>query len=266
MYVRCAFHLTFGVACCGKYQYGVGWGPCLTAFLGAFWSHFCLDCAGNSLAFTVGGKHAFDVSIADVSQTQMQGKNEVMLEFHVDDTTGASEVGPFFFEWRYKHVNFWVHIRQYPLCYWLDHSKVRLGSTMCILMLLMPNCIPLWLLPNTVLNWNGNDMCISLSDWCVYFCWWLGCGWHVLSILSSVFDLYCLCSLWDWFAEGHSDGVELPHSHHQYYISWRWRTSTSTGTCLVPTTTYICVQVNLVHGEKISVIRWRKHILPEAKA
>lgn len=60
--------------------------------------NFCLDCAGNSLAFTVGGKHAFDVSIADVSQTQMQGKNEVMLEFHVDDTTGASEVGPFFFE------------------------------------------------------------------------------------------------------------------------------------------------------------------------
>ena len=46
---------------------------------------------GSSLAFTVGGKHAFDVSISDVLQTQMQGKNEVMLEFHVDDTTGASE-------------------------------------------------------------------------------------------------------------------------------------------------------------------------------
>ena len=46
---------------------------------------------GSSLAFTVGGKHAFDVSISDVLQMQMQGKNEVMLEFHVDDTTGASE-------------------------------------------------------------------------------------------------------------------------------------------------------------------------------
>lgn len=49
--------------------------------------------SGNSLAFTVGGKHAFDVSIPDVAQTQMQGKNEVVLEFHVDDTTGANEVG-----------------------------------------------------------------------------------------------------------------------------------------------------------------------------
>jgi structure-specific recognition protein 1 len=47
--------------------------------------------SGNSLAFTVGGKHAFDVSIPDVAQTQMQGKNEVVLEFHVDDTTGANE-------------------------------------------------------------------------------------------------------------------------------------------------------------------------------
>ncbi|KAG5226882.1 FACT complex [Salix suchowensis] len=29
--------------------------------------------------------------LADVSQTQMQGKNDVILEFHVDDTTGANE-------------------------------------------------------------------------------------------------------------------------------------------------------------------------------
>lgn len=40
----------------------------------------------------VGGKQAFEVSLADVSQTQLQGKNDVILEFHVDDTTGANEV------------------------------------------------------------------------------------------------------------------------------------------------------------------------------
>ncbi|XP_057519671.1 FACT complex subunit SSRP1-like isoform X2 [Amaranthus tricolor] len=43
------------------------------------------------LAFMVGSKQAFEVSLADVSQTQMQGKNDVLLEFHVDDTTGANE-------------------------------------------------------------------------------------------------------------------------------------------------------------------------------
>lgn len=59
------------------------------AISGRNWGDVTLE--GSSLAFSVGGKHAFDVSIADVSQTQMQGKNEVMLEFHVDDTTGASE-------------------------------------------------------------------------------------------------------------------------------------------------------------------------------
>lgn len=47
---------------------------------------------GNMLAFMVGSKQAFEVSLADVSQTQLQGKNEVTLEFHVDDTTGANEV------------------------------------------------------------------------------------------------------------------------------------------------------------------------------
>lgn len=44
------------------------------------------------LTFLVGSKQAFEVSLADVSQTQLQGKNDVILEFHVDDTTGANEV------------------------------------------------------------------------------------------------------------------------------------------------------------------------------
>ncbi|GKG13905.1 FACT complex subunit SSRP1, partial [Tanacetum coccineum] len=42
----------------------------------------------NMLSFLVGQKQAFEVSIADVSQTQLQGKNDVILEFHVDDKTG----------------------------------------------------------------------------------------------------------------------------------------------------------------------------------
>ncbi|KAK1562064.1 hypothetical protein Q3G72_005550 [Acer saccharum] len=50
-----------------------------------------VDLNGNMLAFLVGQKQAFEVSLADVSQTQMQGKNDVILEFHVDDTTGANE-------------------------------------------------------------------------------------------------------------------------------------------------------------------------------
>lgn len=48
------------------------------------------------LTFLVGSKQAFEVSLADVAQTQLQGKNDVMLEFHVDDTTGANEVIHFF--------------------------------------------------------------------------------------------------------------------------------------------------------------------------
>ena len=48
------------------------------------------------LSFLVGSKQAFEVSLADVSQTQLQGKNDVILEFHVDDTTGANEVGYIF--------------------------------------------------------------------------------------------------------------------------------------------------------------------------
>lgn len=49
-------------------------------------------CVGNTLTFLVGSKQAFEVSLADVSQTQLQGKNDVTLEFHVDDTAGANEV------------------------------------------------------------------------------------------------------------------------------------------------------------------------------
>ncbi|KAH7314772.1 hypothetical protein KP509_21G019400 [Ceratopteris richardii] len=49
------------------------------------------DLIGNMLSFDVGGKQAFELSLADVSQTQLQGKNDVLLEFHVDDTAGANE-------------------------------------------------------------------------------------------------------------------------------------------------------------------------------
>ncbi|KAM1009591.1 hypothetical protein FF1_045006 [Malus domestica] len=50
-----------------------------------------VDLSGNMLTFLVDSKQAFEVSLADVSQTQLQGKNDVILEFHVDDTTGANE-------------------------------------------------------------------------------------------------------------------------------------------------------------------------------
>uniref|UniRef100_A0A7N0SZ33 FACT complex subunit SSRP1 n=1 Tax=Kalanchoe fedtschenkoi TaxID=63787 RepID=A0A7N0SZ33_KALFE len=50
-----------------------------------------VDLNGNMLSFMVSGKQAFEISLADVSQTQLQGKNDVILEFHVDDTTGANE-------------------------------------------------------------------------------------------------------------------------------------------------------------------------------
>ncbi|XP_057445608.1 FACT complex subunit SSRP1-like [Lotus japonicus] len=50
-----------------------------------------VDLNGNMLGFMVGSKQAFEVSLADVSQTHLQGKNDVLLEFHVDDTTGANE-------------------------------------------------------------------------------------------------------------------------------------------------------------------------------
>ncbi|KAH0690361.1 hypothetical protein KY290_018602 [Solanum tuberosum] len=50
-----------------------------------------VDLNANMLAFLVGNKQTFEISLADISQTQLQGKNDVMLEFHVDDTTGANE-------------------------------------------------------------------------------------------------------------------------------------------------------------------------------
>ncbi|CAJ2653388.1 unnamed protein product [Trifolium pratense] len=50
-----------------------------------------VDLNGNMLVFMVGSKQAFEVPLADVSQTNLQGKNDVILEFHVDDTTGANE-------------------------------------------------------------------------------------------------------------------------------------------------------------------------------
>ncbi|CAL4902629.1 unnamed protein product [Urochloa decumbens] len=46
---------------------------------------------GTRLCFNVGEKEAFEVSLADVSQAQMQGKTDVVLQFHVDDTTAANE-------------------------------------------------------------------------------------------------------------------------------------------------------------------------------
>ncbi|KAH7276793.1 hypothetical protein KP509_39G021900 [Ceratopteris richardii] len=57
--------------------------------IGRNWGQADLD--GNILSFIVGGKQAFELSLADVSQTQLQGKNDVLLEFHVDDTAGANE-------------------------------------------------------------------------------------------------------------------------------------------------------------------------------
>ncbi|CAD6217018.1 unnamed protein product [Miscanthus lutarioriparius] len=60
-----------------------------------------IDIDGNMLTFMVGSKQAFEVSIPDVAQTQMQGKTvaqtqmqgktDVLIEFHVDDTTGSNE-------------------------------------------------------------------------------------------------------------------------------------------------------------------------------
>ncbi|CAL5096759.1 unnamed protein product [Urochloa decumbens] len=46
---------------------------------------------GTRLCFNVGEKEAFEVSLADVSQAQMQGKTDVVLQFHVDNTAAANE-------------------------------------------------------------------------------------------------------------------------------------------------------------------------------
>ncbi|XP_072977188.1 FACT complex subunit SSRP1-like [Typha angustifolia] len=50
-----------------------------------------VDISGNVLTFMVGSKQAFEVSLSDVAQSELQGKNDVYLEFHVDDTAGANE-------------------------------------------------------------------------------------------------------------------------------------------------------------------------------
>nr|CAB3460427.1 unnamed protein product [Digitaria exilis] len=46
---------------------------------------------GTRLCFNVGEKEAFEVSLADVSQAQLQGKTDIVLEFQVDGTNGSNE-------------------------------------------------------------------------------------------------------------------------------------------------------------------------------
>lgn len=65
---------------------------CLSATFGSLIAFHVISISGNMLSFNVGSKEAFEVSLADVAQTQMQGKTDVVLEFHVDDTTGGNEV------------------------------------------------------------------------------------------------------------------------------------------------------------------------------
>nr|GMD82651.1 FACT complex subunit SSRP1 [Ipomoea batatas] len=73
------FHNSYGITPEEKQLYvnGKNWGE--------------VDLTGNMLTFLVGSKQVFEISLADVSQTHLQAKNDVMLEFHVDDTTGANE-------------------------------------------------------------------------------------------------------------------------------------------------------------------------------
>ena len=40
----------------------------------------------------MGGRQAFEIAIADLSAAETSGKSDVLLKFHVDDTTGAAEV------------------------------------------------------------------------------------------------------------------------------------------------------------------------------
>ncbi|XP_066363409.1 FACT complex subunit SSRP1-B isoform X2 [Miscanthus floridulus] len=49
-----------------------------------------IEINGNMLCFNVGSKEAFEVSLADVAQTQMQGKTDVVLEFHKDSLMDLS--------------------------------------------------------------------------------------------------------------------------------------------------------------------------------
>ncbi|KNA03262.1 hypothetical protein SOVF_210890 [Spinacia oleracea] len=50
-----------------------------------------VDFNGNMLTFLDGSKQAFELSLTDVSQTQMQGKTDAILEFHLDDAAVANE-------------------------------------------------------------------------------------------------------------------------------------------------------------------------------
>ncbi|KAI3968378.1 hypothetical protein MKW92_029294 [Papaver armeniacum] len=56
---------------------------------GKNWGDIELD--GSMLTFKVGSKQGFEVSLTDVSLTQMQGKNDVLLQFHEDDNVVANE-------------------------------------------------------------------------------------------------------------------------------------------------------------------------------
>lgn len=80
------------------------------------------------LAFMVGSKQSFEVSLADVSQTTLQGKNDVMLEFHVDDTTGANEVYLYIRAHKFFDVLMKFHIEQpaFSSKLWLEqHAAVH---------------------------------------------------------------------------------------------------------------------------------------------
>ena len=70
----------------------VNFNYCNITYVGFDFNVSTLASVGNMLTFMVGSKQAFEVSLADVAQTQMQGKTDVLLELHVDDTTGANEV------------------------------------------------------------------------------------------------------------------------------------------------------------------------------
>lgn len=55
------------------------------------WGHLAVD--GSTLVFKVGGRAAFSVPLPDVSQAQ-QGREEVMLEFPLDDTSAGAQATP----------------------------------------------------------------------------------------------------------------------------------------------------------------------------
>ena len=60
--------------------------PHLPACSGHNWGKLAVE--GGSLAFRVGGRPAFTLPLPDVSQAQ-QGREEVMLEFPIDDTVAG---------------------------------------------------------------------------------------------------------------------------------------------------------------------------------